>query len=261
MARTKNQASAGRAEAAQRSRTINGGEGSRFDTSEVGTAYGDEASSALNSDRERRVARRRLAVPQKVSEATTWEAGVHATAEEAGNEGNDDATRKQVNNGQASRVNDRTDRQDIGDETISGVGGTQEPNHGQKGDEDEIEPTREIADDEVGQAIGTEPADIDADAKEGTPSNEADERRGRAYSEAPSIKIPHKPTKGSGAAKILPRNPGTSEGGEGRQRGAAEPSARATGGGRGRNDKSGGHCDAGHHRHAEEVREGIRQEG
>ena len=98
MARTRNQASAGRTESAQRSRTINGGEGgrfdTRFDTTVGGTKDGEEASSSSGSDRERRAARRRMAVSQKASEATTGEEGVQATAEETVNEGNAGATKE-----------------------------------------------------------------------------------------------------------------------------------------------------------------------
>jgi hypothetical protein len=105
-----------------------------------------------------------------------------------------------VNNGQASRVGDPSDRQEIEEEASNGSGSGHEPNHGQQDDEEEIAATEEIASDEAGQTIETSPTGNEGVAEEGTPSDATDMRRGRAHSEAPSIKSPHKPTKGSGAA-------------------------------------------------------------
>ena len=108
------------------------------------------------------------------------------------------------------------------------MGSGHEPNHDQQDDEEEVEPTEEIVDDDVGQSIETTPACIDGVADEGTPSNATDERHGRSHSETPSIKSPHKPTRGRGeAARRLTRSPGTSGEREGQQHEAAGPSTRA----------------------------------
>ena len=108
------------------------------------------------------------------------------------------------------------------------MGGGHEPSPGQREDEEEIKPIEEVVDDEAEQTIETGQASISGVAEEGTPSNATDERHRRAHSETPSIKSPHKPTRGGGAARRLPRNPGTIDEGEGQQREAVGPSVRAT---------------------------------
>ena len=70
MARTKDQARAGREESTQRSAAINGRDESRVGAATSGKAYGDEASSSSGSDRARRAAIRGRRVEQVTATAT-----------------------------------------------------------------------------------------------------------------------------------------------------------------------------------------------
>jgi hypothetical protein len=85
----------------------------------------------------------------------------------------------------------------------------------------------EAAVDEAEQTVETERAGISGDATDGTPPHATDERQRRVQSETPSIKSPHTPIRGVGAARRLSRNQGTIDEGEEQQREAAGPSARA----------------------------------
>jgi len=67
MARTKNQAKAGREEYAQRSTAVNEKEESRVGTTAAGADDGDKASNASGSERARRAAKRERAVGQETS--------------------------------------------------------------------------------------------------------------------------------------------------------------------------------------------------
>ena len=116
-----------------------------------------------------------MAVSQKASKATTGEEGVNATAEETVNEGNAGATREHANNGHANLVHDRADRWEIEDDANNGLEGGHEPNTGHQEDEEEIEPTEEVADDEVEHTIETEQACISGVAVEGPPLNATDD--------------------------------------------------------------------------------------
>ena len=76
MARTKNQAIAGRGESAQRSTAVNEREGSRVGTSTAGADGGDEANNASSSERARRAANRGRADGQETTATAIREAGI-----------------------------------------------------------------------------------------------------------------------------------------------------------------------------------------
>ena len=131
MARTKNQASAGRTESARRSGAVNGGaEGrfdTRFDTTVEATVEGSEAISTSGSDRDRRAARRRRTGSQQALEATMGqESGQVAAAvatEETVNDGNEVTTREQTGNEQSNQVPVHTERRGIEAAVSGGMGG------------------------------------------------------------------------------------------------------------------------------------------
>ncbi len=120
-----------------------------------------------------------------------------------------------VNIGQTSRVGDTTDMQEMEVEESSGSGSGHELNHGQQDEQDEMAATEEIADHEAEQAMETGPTGDEGVATKGTPSDATDKRRRTAHSKAPSIKSPHKATRGSGAARKLTRSSRTSGESEG----------------------------------------------
>ena len=72
-----------------------------------------------------------------------------AATEETINDGNAGATREQASNEQSNQVHDRTERREIEDDVSSGMGGDHGLSPEQKADEEELEPTVEVAADEA----------------------------------------------------------------------------------------------------------------
>jgi hypothetical protein len=150
-----------------------------------------------------------------------------AATEETVNDGNEETTREHAGNEQSNRVPVHTERRGIEAAVSGGMGGDHELSTGQRADEEELEPTVEAAADEAEETVETERAGISGGAADGTPPHATDERQRRAQSETPSIKSPHKPIKGGGAARRLSRNQGMTVEEEEQQREAVGPSSRA----------------------------------